>query len=193
LNIKMDEIRSNVLLNTCLGASTLVFVILYTVSGSNWVLHLLSALFLYWALFFWLHVLQHVRLSKDKAHLANLAMMKELRVNMKRERKMLGDKLMDLSGAQKVHEILKAKRNHHSLGSAFAMYLVFVSVFLLSGWLSTALVAVNCAYLGWNISWLTYYVVARRKWEAKRVAELEWQVSEIQNKSEELGRQLEGM
>jgi hypothetical protein len=120
-------------------------------------------------------------------------MMKELRMNMKKEKKMLGEKLMALSGSQKVHQILKAKRNHHCLGSAFALYLLLVSMFLLSGWLNLVLVAVNCIYLGWNVSWLTYYVVARRRWESKRVAALEWQVNKIRNRSEELGQQLEGM
>ena len=81
--------------------------------------------------------------------------------------------------------------------------MIFAQAFL-TGLLGLLLLGFNFLYFVWNTAWLTYYIVARRRWERKcadeqaerlaaQEAEVERQMNEIIKQSARLGKELEGL
>lgn len=189
----LKHIRSNVLLNSFMLTLTVAFIGLYAVSRITAFLYILSLLFLYWAAFFWLWIMEVTRRNKDEGYLGRIAEMEQLKEDMRMNKPMLGDRWMALKSHKKVHEIFKAKRNYHLLGVMFALNLIVGAFLFIPNLLGLVLTGINVLFLVWHAAWLAYFAYQRRKWENKRISELENVVSALRTSSQQLSEGLSGL
>lgn len=138
-------IRTDKLMNILIGVLSLLTIAIWYVTRQDpefrpYTIYGLMVSGVYWSTFWWLQLMEHNRLSKDKEHQAKKKAKKELMKEMQKNKKPLREELQSFSKSKLIKDVLKSRRN-------FSIYIIVIKLYI-----GTVLYAIH-EYLSLGYVW----------------------------------------